>query len=966
VTAVPDLLERHSELASVEQLIGDVKKGTGRMAVIEGSAGLGKTAVLVAACDRAVAADMRVLAARGGELEGELAFGVVRALFEGLLARAPQEERAELLSGAARLAASALELESSATADPSAALHGLYWLCANVAERGAVALIVDDAHWADVDSLRWLGYLARRVEALPVLALLAVRTREPGQERPILDVLANEPNVEVLALQPLTEAATAQLIKRRLGRGADSAFSLACHEATGGNPFYLDELLALIRDEGLEPTTENADRVPRLAPATVARTILLRLGRLGKDAMALARAVVVLGPDAELRHLATLAELDVERAQLAADRLAAADLLRWPEPLTFTHPIVAASVAGELEAGKRSIAHKRAARLVDAHGAPPDRVAVHLLSTAAEGDAWVVGRLLAAASWSIDRSAPEAAATFLRRALAERPTGERRADVLFELGRVERLVGAEEAVAHLAEAVERTDDVHRRAERAVELASTLQLEGRPGDAVDVCGRALSGLAETDRELMFRLEAARNRAAVQDPATVGLREQFRERFRGRLTGTTLAEREVLVELALSAAGLGTSADEVAETMALAVSEGRLFAEQRGDSIVVFVAINALTYADLFDEADQLLAQAMADVRQRGSLAGYVHVSTFRAQARLRRGLVREAEADCRDAVDAARFDIPAYVLPGTFALLVEALLERGDFASAEAELGRFGPLEEPPSLFPFTMLLHARALVALAQGRARDALADALRCGDRQEALCIHNPSVLPWRSTAALAYSVLGEADAAARFASEEVRLARAFGAPRASGIALRVAGIVEPRDGLPLLEEAVDVLSESPATLEHARALVDLGTALRHAGERVRARERLREALDLASQCGATRLADRARAELVIAGARPRRDALRGRDALTASELRIARMAADGMSNREIAQALFVSTKTVESHLRHVFEKLDVDSRTQLGARLDAGDAPPTAVEPGRRRKDQGVPPDAKPLSRA
>jgi DNA-binding CsgD family transcriptional regulator len=937
VAAVSDLLDRDSELARIERLAGEVEDGAGRVAVIEGSAGIGKTALLAAARERAAAADMRVLHAGGSEVEGELAFGVVRQLFEGLLARAPAEERTKLLSGAARLAVPALLLESG-TSDPNAALHGLYWFCANVAERSPLALLVDDAHWADADSLRWLGYLQRRLEALPVLVLLARRPPEPGQEKGMLELLAREATVERLVLQPLTEVATAKLIDRRIGRKAEAAFSRACHEATGGNPFYLGELLTMIGDERLEPITENADRVRRLAPATVARAILVRLGRLGKDAMALAHAVAVLGPDAELRHAAALAELDAERAHLAADALAAAELLRRAPPLAFTHPIVAASVAGELGPGARSISHKRAARLLDADGAALDRVALHLMSTAADGDPWVVERLLQSAAWSIERSAPLAAARFLRRALAEPPTAERRSDVLYELGRVERLVGGEEALAHLTEAVERTDDVRRRAERAIDLATALQLEGRPVEAVDVCERALAGLAADDRELTLRLEAARVRAAVQDPATVGLREQFRERFGGRPTGKTPAERELLVELALSAAGLGTSADEVAETIALALADGRLFAEQGGDSIVLFVAANALTYADRFDEADELLAQALADVRQRGSLTGYVHISTFRAQVRLRRGHVREAEADCRGAADAARPDMPAYVMPGTFALLIEALLQRGDLASAEAELGRFGTLEEAPSLFPFTMLLHSRALLRLAEGRARDALADARRCGERQEALRIRNPAVLPWRSTAALAYAAEGEAEPARHLASEEVQLARAFGARRATGIALRTAGVVEPpRDGVPLLEEAVEVLCESPAALEHARALVDLGTALRHAGERARARERLREGLDLASRCSATSLADRARAELVIAGARPRRDALRGRDALTASELRVSRMAAEGMTNRQIAQALFVTTKTIETHLRHAFQKLDVNSRTELGTRLDA-----------------------------
>jgi DNA-binding CsgD family transcriptional regulator len=968
VAGIPDLLERDLELTLVERLIGEVARGSGRVLVIRGSAGLGKTALLAAARERAASAGMRVLVARGGELEAELAFGVVRQLFERMLARGPKDERAELLAGAARLAAPVLLVESAATGDPSAALHGLYWLCANLAERRALALIVDDAHWADADSLRWLSYLTRRIDALPVLAVLALRSDAPQQERPILDALAGEPNVQRLALRPLTEAATAQVIKSRLDCDAESAFCRACHEATGGNPFYLRELLTMIREERLKPTAENAEHIPKLAPATVARAILVRIGRLGKDAVALARAVAVLGPDAEIRSAAALVGLDGEAAQLAADALAAGELLRPTTPLAFTHPIVAASVVGDIEAGARSIAHKRAARLLDDEGAPLDRVALHLVATAPQGDPWVIERLAAAATWSAERAAPQAAAAFLMRALDEPPRRPRRADVLFELGRIERLIESDKALAHLGEAVEATDDPYRQAERAIELVSALQLAGRPVEAVAVCDAALTALTGADRELELRLEAARCRAAIQDPDTVAAGQELRERFRGALAGDTPAERELLVELAHRALAHPASASDVAETIAVALAGDRLIGEQGGDAIVVFEAITALTYADRLDEADHLIAQALSDVRKRGSLTGFVNVSTFRAQTRLRRGLVAEAEAEARAALDAARLDIPTYVLPGTFAILIEVLVEHGDLDSAEHELRRSGLTDTPPKPFPFTMLLHSRAMLRLAQRRAREALADALICGTRQDALRLDNPAVIPWRSTAALAHVVLGEAEAAQRLAREDVRLARGFGAPSATGIALRVAGRVAPvRDGLPLLEEAVAVLAESPARLEHARALVDHGMALRRLGVRSWARNLLREGLDLAYHCGATAVVERARAELRAAGARPRRDVVRGVDALTASELRIAQMAAAGMTNREIAEAIFVTSKTVETHLHRVFQKLDVASRRQLGTVLGPGPPPAhVAVGPRQPEKTQGVLPDAEPLPRA
>jgi predicted ATPase len=183
-----------------------------------------------------------------------------------------------------------------------------------------LALVIDDAHWADADSLRWPDYLTRRVDALPLLVLLAVRSGEPAVDCSLLETLAAEPGVERLALQRLSAEATTRMVRRALGRDADVGFCRACHAATGGNPFYLGELVRMTRDERLEPTAENTVRVRQLAPATIARAILLRIGRLGKDAVALARAVAVLGPGAELRHAAGLAGLNADAAPEAVSR----------------------------------------------------------------------------------------------------------------------------------------------------------------------------------------------------------------------------------------------------------------------------------------------------------------------------------------------------------------------------------------------------------------------------------------------------------------------------------------------------------------------------------------------------------------------------------------------------------------------------------------------------------------------
>ncbi len=233
-------------------------------------------------------------------------------------------------------------------------------------------------------------------------------------------------------------------------------------------------------------------------------------------------------------------------------------------------------------------------------------------------------------------------------------------------------------------------------------------------------------------------------------------------------------------------------------------------------------------------------------------------------------------------------------------------------------------------------MFARGLLRAAQNRPGEALDDLLNAGRRFTRLGMGDFSGVPWRAEAALVYAALGNAADAHRLANEQLALARAFHRPRTLGVSLRAAGLVQGGEsGLALLSEAVQTLEGSQSPLELARALFDYGAALRRAGRRIAARDQLARALDLAHHCGAWRIANHARAELIAAGAKPRRDAITGRDALTASELRVARLAAEGLSNREIAQALFITTNTAKGHLSRVYRKLDVTGRGQLTGAL-------------------------------
>jgi DNA-binding NarL/FixJ family response regulator len=242
------------------------------------------------------------------------------------------------------------------------------------------------------------------------------------------------------------------------------------------------------------------------------------------------------------------------------------------------------------------------------------------------------------------------------------------------------------------------------------------------------------------------------------------------------------------------------------------------------------------------------------------------------------------------------------------------------------------------------VLYSRALVRVAQGRTDDALADALELGRRYERFGIRR-AVPAWRSLAAVLLCGRGEIGEALRLANEELELAERWGTPLAVGLALCRLGLVQ--GDLDRLAAAVDALAASRAQIELARARVELGAALRRANRRSAAREPLRLAMDAAHALGAAPLAERARDELRATGARPRRLAVSGIQALTASERRVAELAARGLTNRGIAQELFVTTATVETHLHRAFVKLGIRSRDQLAAALDR---PQPAPEPSLR----------------
>jgi DNA-binding CsgD family transcriptional regulator len=446
---------------------------------------------------------------------------------------------------------------------------------------------------------------------------------------------------------------------------------------------------------------------------------------------------------------------------------------------------------------------------------------------------------------------------------------------------------------------------------------------------------------------MELEATAATAGRLHSSTCARSARRLARFAGRVTGDTPAERLLLANLAWGCLLEGGSAAEAGEMTERALLGG-LFEEQTSTSPIFYDALYVLIIAEKFALAERYCEAGLVDARERGSAIGFGVVSFLGSHLIYRLGSVVRAENHARAAL-AVRGQGGFPFTNMALAFLIEALIERGELSAAAVALEQDGSADIPDR-FLDNCLLYSRAKLRLARGEVDLGLADLTEFGCREERWRGRNPSAFPYRSDAALALNALGEHAEARRLANEELALARAWGTPRAIGMALRALGLVEGgQRGIELLEEAVTVLQPSPARLERARVFTDLGAALRRAGYRKEAREPLRRGLGLAQECGAGPLEERAGDELAASGGRAR-SAVRTRlQTLTASEQRIAELAAQGLPNRDIAQTLFLSLKTVEMHLSHTYRKLGIGSRNELASTLRAVDpATITGSSPG------------------
>ncbi|MFF3485072.1 AAA family ATPase [Streptomyces sp. NPDC002701] len=908
------LLERREALELIAAEAGRARAGTGRLVLLRGATGTGRTALLEAAAEQAAQDGMRVLRARCSPDDTGLPFAAVRQLL------APAAEFADTREV------------------PDERVRGAWlWRLLRSFTAGAPLLVtVDDVHLADDSSRRWLVDAARRVDRLPILLVVTERGQydidapSAGLAHTLSPAL-----VRTLTLAPLGVDSATELVRADFGT-VPQTWVDDCVRASAGSPLLLRALLDDLR--GTLPAT-----VPKVSaalyPGGYQAAVSWWLDSAGPATAEVARALAALDDDAVPDEFADLlggvADADPARVAGWLTAMTRLGLLRPGADgrPRYAHPLLRDAVLSGWPVLRRRAAHRTAAEVMLRRGERAEAVAGQLLRTDAVGEAWVTGVLLDAAAIAVRDGRTADALPFLRRALDEPLPDDRRQRLLTELGSLEyATVRSSAGIPRLAEAVRLPGVPQDRVRAAVALGTALAGRGEARAAVDV-------LRSLDPQLTGHPDLARTvhiaSALLSDHDHEIRQEVYRwlhdtaDRSPG-LVGT--AGQALLVRYEATAGLL--SADAAMDRIRALLAEP---VDPLAEPYLLGTAAAVAQWADELEEAERLVERGLA--RQRPSLLHPMHRALLNVRAD-----IAAARGDYARLLSGPEARRPAGSLQGPAngqAHAVVALVETGRVPEAGRLAGGFD-LREAQDSWELNRFLYARGVLRAAAGDPAGALDDFLECGRRQTARDVVSPVVTPWRTAAAECRLALGRPREALELAEEELRLAEVWDTPRPVGRALRVLGLATGgRRGLELADRAVRVLRDAAVEPELIPALVAQGRQLTAAGERARARDCLREAAERAERLGAVRLRAAAEEALREGGARRAATALTGSDALTGSERRIAELAAGGRTNTEIAELLHLARRTVETHLTSTYKKLGIRRRADLPAVL------------GRQRRD-------------
>ncbi|MFE6399667.1 helix-turn-helix transcriptional regulator [Streptomyces alboflavus] len=937
----PALVGRAGEVGELLLMLEDARVRRPGVVLVEGAPGTGRTALLERLARHGRARDMTVLRAQCGAMEQTFALGVIRQLFKavdhtGLTGRPPSTE---WLFGL---------------------FEGLLQETTQLAERAPVLMVVDDFHYADLQSAQWIDFLARRLRSAPLLIVLATDRDVPAAHQELTAELALSPLCHTIDLGPLPPAAVAELTVGALGEPADDAFVRQCLHLSGGNPQLLTLLLREFTRGGIAPLAGERARAAEAA-ARVAEVVVPKwLARYPDDLTVVAGMAALLGDEADIGLLQQLTGLSHRGVSSALTLLERTGLLRADGSRRSVHPVVRAAFSSHLSLAERADIQARAAHLLFTRGVPHERVADLILTSEPTQERWQVGVLRAAATDASARGATDRAISYLRRAAQATPFLPERASMLLELGALESRTDVAASVRHLEEGTQLTADPALRARGVPLLADGLIQCGQAHRAVELLDEQAAETPPDDAEALRRIRGQRAIAAIAAGAADGAAPAAElvgsGPFGGRLDavstdavpphavppgstsgptpgptpGSTSGERALLAAHALhTSLRMGTAA----EAVAAAESALHYFDAEREPLWVAVVAIEALRHADRLDAASRWTETVSAfDLGGRPPAMRAV-LRAQEAQNRFHQGDLPGARTAADEALRLLPDPHPYGALVASAVLL--PLVESGRTQDARriADDPRWRTV---PENWLWPHFLAARAQLGAAEGHIHAALHDLEQCGRLLARYAGDNPGRIAWRSQAAQLHRQQGRPQEAQRLSDEELALARRWGAPITLAKSLRAAALADARSDAPeLLEESVLLLEDAGCGLELVRSLIAQGTVLHAAGRTESAREILRRALGLAQAGSAQRAAQEAYHKLLATGARPRRYSQVGPRALTAGQRRVVELAVQGLSNEDIAGRLYVTQRTVEFHLTNAYRKLGISGRTDLARTL-------------------------------
>lgn len=921
------LVGREHEVSVLRRMLDSVPLSVAKSALIEGGPGTGKTSLLRKAVDLAHVQGLRTVSARGRAREQRIPLAVARHLVESMLADLTGDSHTTFVPGWGDDPAEfggRVELEQMPEL-----LAAMYSVTKEISDRYRLVIVIDDLQWVDAASLHYLDHLLARLESVSVHVVATYTPGHPGAHASLLADLTSQFG-QRLVLQDLDEQGAETMLTKLLDNHPDAAFTRACLEATGCNPLFLATLSREIRRRRTPQDASGVAEVAEIGPAELAERVFTRYFSEASGTVAALETVAMLEESATEYLVAELT--GSHRAEAALRWPIDLGLLRWErDSYSFVHPVLRGAVVNRIAATERERRHLESAKVLYRAGAPKERVARELMrASRCEQQHWVAEVLCQSAQEAASANREDDARSYLQVALDICPD-DARGSILRTLGRIEMYSDPSAAAEHLRLAMEYPWPDETLAEINTELASTVYLTAGAAAAVEVLSLGLQKITSThgragiEHDLqVFKVLAGTASACGGDGSDDA-------------AGGQRAHEKQAVLATLRESWRGTSRTRALRFAEQAVEDSALSRHPLGHTI----ALVTMVYSDEFGVAQAEFERLMAYAGEQDAEAVRASRLLIQTLINYRIGDLIQCHHDGAEVLEMLPGDATdgrGHSTTRRFAAskVVAALLEMGSGDEARAQLDRDWPAVDTCDGLDCALLLFERGRLRVARGEVREGLRDLEECGQRMTALGVENPAVCPWRSELALAHIAMGNVELAIPLAEEELERARAWGAPRTLGKALRAAGLAHRgQRGLALLTESHEVLSGSPALLERARTRLHLGVALRKRNRLAEARKHLRESRVLAEKCGARPLSWTAGEELVAAGARPRRVAQIGPDALTPSECRVAMLAAQGHTNREIAEQLHVLQRTVEIHLSRTYHKLGIPGRHQLAAAI-------------------------------